>query len=192
MNVSELKKYKDGLYNSLCRDISEFEKNFLLIAAGLLAFSITFIKDIIKLDNADWLPVLFIHWGLIIASIAVMMNSFLWSANFSDQIWNTVDTFLKENHLYKDDQIIDYEQYCSVKERIDQVFHPKKRSLRNQRKVAVWLFIAGVIVLSFFVSGNILREKKTTLSTNVRKVETAKYNDFNISITDSTILIKKK
>ena len=48
MTVAELKKYKDNLYGSLSKELSDFEKNFLLITGGTLAFSITFIKDIVK------------------------------------------------------------------------------------------------------------------------------------------------
>jgi hypothetical protein len=46
MNVGDLKKYKDNCYTALSRDITEFEKNFLFVSAGILAFSTTFIKTL--------------------------------------------------------------------------------------------------------------------------------------------------
>ena len=44
MDVEHLKKYKDNCYSALSRDLTEFEKNFLLVAGGTLAFLLHSLK----------------------------------------------------------------------------------------------------------------------------------------------------
>ncbi|MGV8131391.1 MAG: hypothetical protein ACP5N7_04815 [Candidatus Pacearchaeota archaeon] len=129
MNIEELKKYKDNLYASLSRDIGEFEKNFLFISSGLLAFSITFIKDIIKLDEATWMKLLFLSWSLVIISIAVMMYSFLYSANASNRLWKIVNDFIVRKELYNKDDTYIIEDAKEIKEDIDTEFLPIKKTI---------------------------------------------------------------
>jgi hypothetical protein len=86
MKVGDIQKYKENLYSALSRDLSEFEKNFLLIAAGLLTFSITFIEQIVTLETAEFLFLLFLSWFLIALAIGLMMFTFLQSAYACDKI----------------------------------------------------------------------------------------------------------
>src|ERR1035437_9413383 len=95
MDIAYLRKYKDSLYSALSREFAEFEKNFLLISAGLLAFSITFINDIVDLEIAEWIYALFIAWLLIAVSIGLIMFSFIKSAYASDELLTMVDENLK-------------------------------------------------------------------------------------------------
>ena len=96
MTVADIKKYKDSLYSALSRDLSDFEKNFLLIAGGVLAFSITFIKDIVEVPQSAFLPCLFIGWALFALSVGIMMLTFIKSAYASDELWFKVDAILLE------------------------------------------------------------------------------------------------
>lgn len=190
MTVAELKKYKENLYTSLCRDISEFEKNFLFISGGILAFSITFIKDIIKLDQAIWLPLLFASWAFIISSIAIMMYSFLHSAAASDNLWKVVDEFLIDNSYYRDDILLSDEQAKGIKEKINTLFFPKKISLRYQRWSAVSFFIVGIAVFSIFVASNLLREQKQHNEGSTINKQSKNFKNVDIQVTDSSITIK--
>ncbi|MCW3109079.1 MAG: hypothetical protein JWQ09_3585, partial [Segetibacter sp.] len=137
MNVEHLKKYKDNCYSALSRDLTEFEKNFLLISGGILAFSITFIKDIIKVSEADCLIFLFVAWGLIIVSIGIMMHTFLKAANASDLLWKTADDFIEKHSLYDDVMSLSDTQCKEVKENINAILYPSKSYLRSLRKCAV-------------------------------------------------------
>src|SRR5258707_15227061 len=102
MTVKELKDYKGDRTADLARDLSEFEKNFILISGGLLAFSITFIKDLVKIENADNIGLLFFGWGLIGLSLGAMMYTWLYSSNASHRLWKIADKFISDNKLFDD------------------------------------------------------------------------------------------
>ncbi len=160
MTVSDLKKYKDNLYSSLSRDLSEFEKNFLLISGGILAFSITFIKEIVSIDEASCLILLYISWGLIIVAIGLMMITFLKSSVASDKLWSAVDNFIITNKLYKDEDVLETEQVDTVKKDINSIFYKSKNQLKRIRFISVASFIVGVTFLSVYVSINLTNENK--------------------------------
>src|ERR1700680_891113 len=94
MKVSDLRDYKKNLYGSLSRELSDFEKNFMLIAGAILTFSVTFIKDLVNIETAQYILCLFIAWSLIAISVGLMMFTFVWSSNSSDAIWKITDDFL--------------------------------------------------------------------------------------------------
>jgi hypothetical protein len=160
MTVLELKNYKQSLYTSLSRDLSEFEKNFLLISGGILAFSITFIKEIVEIDKALFLEFLYLSWGLIIISIALMMLTFLKSSNASDKLWLVVDDFLVSNSLFKDETILNDPDAKIIKTSVNTVFHKNKIALKRLRFLAVITFIFGVAFLAFYVSINLSNENE--------------------------------
>src|SRR5688572_2511219 len=106
MTVKELKEYKAGRTGDLNRDLSEFEKNFILVTGALLAFSITFIKDIVKIENAQMLYALFMGWGFNVISIGLMMYAWLYSSNSSHKLWKIADQFMITNKLHEDEDIL--------------------------------------------------------------------------------------
>jgi hypothetical protein len=180
MTVSDLKKYKDNLYTSLSRDLSEFEKNFLLISGGILAFSITFIKEIVKIDEASCLILLYISWGFIILSIGLMMFAFLKSSIASDELWSIVDDFIISNQLYKDDDILNDNQVNIIKHDVNVVFYRNKKKLKIFRFISVASFIVGITFLAIYVSVNLSNENKNK-SKN-------KADIINLCITDSIVV----
>jgi len=163
MNVKDLKDYKDNCYSALSRDLTEFEKNFLLVSGGILTFSITLIKDIIKIANAQYLILLFIGWGLIIISIWIMMHAFLKSANASDTLWNITDDFIDKNLLYKNETDLTDDQCKEIKGKIGPFLNASKMSLKRSRNLAVNVFVAGVFIFASFVCINLLMEKDLNL-----------------------------
>jgi hypothetical protein len=183
MNVEELKKYKENLYTSLCRDLSEFEKNFILVSTGVLAFTITFIKDIVKIDESSYLFLLLMSWILIIASIGLMMFTFLRSAKGSDDLSHTVDKFIVKYTLYDNATVLNGAQLAEIKTSIDKTFSGCKIVLRNSRYGSIWLFILGVSVLAAFVYLNLSGQSQK---------KSANQNQTPIIIKDTTILNSSK
>lgn len=160
MTVGDLVKYKDTCYSALSRDLTEFEKNFLLIATGMLAFTITFIKDIIRIDRASWLELLFCSWFSIILSIALMMWAFLKSANSSNDLSKVVNDYQVKNKLYKQAELISEELWFQIKAAVDRKLDGYKISLKIIRNSAVVFFLLGITSLSIFVAHNINIENK--------------------------------
>jgi hypothetical protein len=193
MKVEELKKHKDGLYTSLSRDLDAFEKNFILIASGLLAFSITFIKDIVKIETADLILFLFGGWLLILAAIGVMMFAFLSSVNGSNELWKTTDEYIIANNLYKADEVLDATKVAAFKTIINPVFYKIKKRLKRMRAWAVGLFIGGVLLFAAFVSINLYNEnsKAKTKTIDKPKHKTEIIIEKAIMTTTDSILIIK-
>ncbi len=160
MKVEELKKYKDSLYSSLSRDLEAFEKNFILITSAILAFSITFIKDIVKINEAVWLPILFIGWFLILIAVGVMMFAFLSSVNGSNELWKLTDNFLIEKKLFDSDTILIAKDALTIKTAVNKKFLKIKTKLKFLRISAIICFLLGFTFFSIFVSTNLYRENK--------------------------------
>lgn len=150
MTVSDLKKYKDSCYSALSRGLTEFEKNFLLISGGILAFSTTFITDIVKVTEVKFLSILFIAWALIIFSIGLMMTAFLRSASASDKLLNTVDSFEIKHELYQEEVKLNKEQWVEIRTTVSSILKENKTKLKLFRNWAVRLFLIGIVLLSVF------------------------------------------
>ncbi|MFL5788548.1 MAG: hypothetical protein ACJ748_10890 [Flavisolibacter sp.] len=195
--VKSLKDYKSNLYNAFTRDISDFEKNFLLITSGLLAFSITFLKDIIKINEAQYLNLLFIGWALLVLSIGLMMWTFISSAYGSDEIVKTVDNFLKSVNKFGDEETLTREERSKAKEQIDKVLLAKKKSLKSLRFSAIFTLVGGLVVFGIFLYYNMTRSHNDSILSGIKVLTPLKtdrklqLDSHTIIINDSTITIVK-
>ncbi|MDB5276360.1 MAG: hypothetical protein JWR61_1315 [Ferruginibacter sp.] len=183
MDVKSLNEYKQNCYTALSRDLTEFEKNFLLIAGAILAFSITFIKDIIKIAEADYLYLLFLGWLFIIVSIGIMMHTFLRSANASNDLLKLVDDFIENNGFYISETKLSSEHSKKIKTDVNAILYPCKSKLRAHRKFAVNTFLTGLVSFSLFVSLNLIDENGKDRNTKDKK-------SVHTIFTNDTIIIK--
>ena len=190
MLVSDLKNYKDSLYAAFSRDISEFEKNFLLISGGILAFSITFIKEIIKIEQATSLLLLFLGWAFIIVAIGLMMFTFLRSAVYCDNLWKVTDDFLTTNQLYDETTALTVLQIDFITKQINTLFYESKLFLRRLRYGAVSFFLLGLILFSSFVGTNLVKEKRSKQKPNSSKIISIKIDSLEFISTDSSLNFK--
>jgi hypothetical protein len=189
MNVGDLKKYKDNLYTALSRDLSTFEKNFLLIASGVLAFSLVFIKDIVKIDDSINIWLLLVSWILLSFSVGLMMITFLSSASASDKLWKCVDDFLLNNSKFEDSEVLTNEQTREIKEKTNFIFLDSKRILRLMRYTSASLFVLGCLCFSLFVGINISKEKFNKKFNETQKNMKIKTNNAEIIIDSLRIKI---
>ncbi len=195
MTVGELKTYKDALYTALSRDLSEFEKNFLFIAAGILTFSVTFIKDIVNVQHADFLSCLYIGWFLFAASTGLLMFSFLRSANGSDDLWNAVDQFVLQSNKFNNDEKLTDAEARDIRTQINTILKSCKKTLSNIRFSAIFCFLLGLCFFGFFTGYNILQENQAAKQEKAAALIRQKSSlgkSFQIDETDSSLLIKIK
>src|SRR5882724_1172014 len=190
MTVADVRKYKDNLYAALSRDLSDFEKNFLLIAAGVLTFSITFIKDIVKVEQAGFLPFLFLGWFLFALSVALMMFTFIKSAYASDEIWFQIDTFLLSKNKVEDSDTLEAADILRIKTESNTTLTTRKSELRKMRYGAIGCFLAGFISFGFFVAVNLTHENHAAGEKPAGASQSFPLNDLSIRVTDSTILFQ--
>lgn len=189
MKVEDLKIYKDSLYSSLSRDLDAFEKNFILISSGMLAFSITFIKDIVKINESIYLPLLFLGWLLILLAVGLMMFTFLSSVNGSNSLWKIVDDYIVQNKLYDKTRDLTPSQDEFIKEATNEELYRIKNRLKTLRKAAIWCFLFGVLFFGSFVSINIYRENESKNKTT--RNEFAIKMEQKVIITNDSIVITK-
>ncbi len=184
MTVEHLKKYQESLYSALSRDLSEFEKNFLFISTGVLAFTITFIKDIVKIEDAKYLSLLLISLISIVSSITLMMLTYLKSSSTCDELWDIVDNFLSVNRYHDDAVLLQEVHIDDIKSKVGTTINKCKKSLKNLRKGAIVSFLVGIGFLSFFVWINLNYQ-------NTHKPEINK-SSTTIMTSDSLIIKFKK
>ena len=182
----------------MSRDLSDFEKNFLLIAAGVLTFSITFIKDIVEVPESAFLPCLFIGWALFALSVGIMMLTFIKSAYASDELWFKVDEILLEIDKIEDTDTLEKQDVQRIKLETNKILIHRKSQLRIMRYNAIAAFLVGMVVFGFFVGYNLTTEKESKPAGHSDQVTIDKrsgsvmLNDWKLSINDSTVVLKKK
>ena len=193
MTVAEIKEYKGSLTADLARDLSSFETNFILLAGGLLAFSITFIKDIVKIQEAGLICLLFLGWGLLAVALGMMMYTWLYSSNASHEIWKRADDFMTTQKLFKDDIELTDIQAEDLKKQINDYFLPAKRRLKRLRNFAVTIFLIGLAAVAIFVGSNLLKENHSPqpISGETRYLLFGK-DSLRINSSDTIMILKRK
>lgn len=185
MKVEDLKKFKDNTYSNLSRDLEAFEKNFILISSGMLAFSITFIKDIVKIDDAEMLFFLYSGWAGMLIADGLMMYAFLLSVKGSNRLWKIVDDFINENELIQSEHELTLEQWKSIKEKTNTELYKVKKCLEKLRFTAILFFILGVLLFGIFVSLNLTNENAKNNESEQKKEVKIQVNETNTSCRDS-------
>jgi hypothetical protein len=197
MKVSSAKKYKDSLYAALSRDLADFEKNFLLIAAGVLTFSITFIKDIVNVTEAEGLFFLFLGWFGFTLSVGLLMFTFLRSAYASDEISLKVEAKLQEFGKMEDDEDLDDSQTSDIKTAARAILLKSKGQLKGLRYGAIAAFLIGFLAFGGFVAFNLSQEAAKARSPAPGAIELSKdgksaiVGGWKVSWKDSTMTIDK-
>jgi hypothetical protein len=196
MKVSDIKKYKESLYAALSRDLADFEKNFLLIAAGVLTFSITFIKDIVNISEARCLALLFFAWGGFALAVGLMMFTLIQSAYASDEISFAIEDYIQKKDKWEADDDLDAGQTREIRILAEKIFRKRKCWLKVLRYAAIAVFLIGFACFGYFVADNLSREasSKKAASTTLqvdKAARTVTVDGWKLSWKDSTLAIEK-
>lgn len=99
----DVKDFLESLNKDYRYNIESFDKQAIYIASGALAISLTFVKNIVPIDNSVLLWLFFISISFFALSILLSFLSFL----ISSQIINNNIEFLKnpKNREFKNDKI---------------------------------------------------------------------------------------
>ncbi len=192
MTVGDYRAYKDSIYKSFSKDLSHYEKNFTLLATGILAFSVTFIKEIIKISEAVYLPALFVGWALIVIAIGLMMVSFLMAVNEGNILWKEVDDYLLKNKFFDNNKVMSDAEYLEIKLPTNEILYRVKRRLKIIRYLAIVTFLSGIITFSSFVGINLVHENgkdKSTKILNNKSSITIKTGNTESKTNDSVIVL---
>lgn len=105
-----------------------------------MAFSITFIKDIVEIKKATCLIFLFLGCRLTIISIGLMMYTYLKSSSSCDKLWTIVDKYIMKNNLYDYEGDLTLAQVKGIKEQVNSCYNPDKKVLKQYGFRAVYSF----------------------------------------------------
>jgi hypothetical protein len=91
-------EYRKKAWEDSVSGSENFDKYLLAFSSGALGLSLTFIKDIVPLKDAIWIPSLIVSWGAFIACILVTLASFRISIRALEKMSPALDDFyLKGN-----------------------------------------------------------------------------------------------
>ena len=138
---------RDGLLARQLSNAETYDRSILSLSSGFLAISIAFISNVVDLDDARWMLVLYGAWCGFSGAIVVVIGSVLYGQRgIKIQLKAARDYYLNEK-----------------KEALDQADGVAQTIDRWNRLSGV-LFIASVLALTTFVVGNVgdTMSKETT------------------------------
>ena len=75
----EFKKEIDDTFTTINRDQGEYDRQLLTLSSGFLAVSLAFIKDVVPLKDAEFLPILYTAFILLGCCIMLVLFSYQFS-----------------------------------------------------------------------------------------------------------------
>lgn len=129
---------RDELFKQKLSKSENFDKAILTVSTAALGFSLAFIKDIVHIETAKYMAVLFISWLLLALTIIFTLASFLIGQNEIKEELKRV----KRYYLDKDQSAFDESM-------------SKRHWAEACNYFAVTLFAAGVILTSIFALLNL-------------------------------------
>lgn len=148
-------KYQDGAHDS----VREFDKAILTLSSGLLGLSLAFIKDVVPLDRAIDLLLLFSSWTL-----------------FGSSILFTLVSFISSQKAFQRSQVIAYEYLIEQKYEVREKKHVSMLVTRYLTYLAGLCFMAGLSLTLTFVIINV-KNARVTIGLNGLNSEQSNMSD---------------
>lgn len=136
-------EHKKQTWQDIQSSTDSYDQSLLALSTGGLGLSIAFIKDLVPLPFAVWLPLLYVSWVLFILTILFTVASFLLSV----QAQKRQLEFLWKFYLERDNAFRDKETVFS-------------KALRWCTFLAGTFFLAAVVCTAVFAMKNIARSSK--------------------------------
>lgn len=139
----------DGLYKTIYDQQAEYDKQLLTLSSGLLGVSLVFIKDVVPLDHASYIALLYGSWVSFFLCVLLVLLSFqvsIYGQSRTIDFWESlkVGTNLGTRHI---------------------------RTIKKGLEILNWtcgaLFFVGVLCLTGFVILNVAENRKeNSMKTN--------------------------
>ncbi len=84
-DLAECMKERDSAFEASNKEQAEYDKQLLTLSAGTLALSLSFIKDVVPLEDAIFLWALYFVWVLLFSCI---FRSLVFPIQHPRTIWN--------------------------------------------------------------------------------------------------------
>jgi hypothetical protein len=153
-DLAEYSKERDSAFEALNKEQAEYDKQLLALSAGILALSLSFIKDVVPLKDAMFLWVLDLAWLLLVSCICLVLWSFQFSIHGQLGVVRYWD--LKSNARTAEAQ-----ERLEIDQHIDQLWAQLDRHSKLGKRMNIvsgLLFAVGVLFLVGFVVLNVERQ----------------------------------
>lgn len=191
MESVDIEQLRDK-YLKLSKDeLTEFDKNFFFVTAGIFAFSVTFIKDIVNIEFARCVIFLFLSW----ICTGVAIGCIIFSFYFSSLVYQKIAEALSPSDL-KDSNIKDASSNSKDiskkdKDSIDKIILTNTKISKDLRLLSIITFLGGLLFLfvflliNFYFSNNPKDKESNSLPSKESTLVPSKNNPVNFSRQDT-------
>ena len=147
-----LTEYNRGVVENFKQNIRTLDNQILVLSAGALGLSLTFISDLVNLREALWFPFLILSWVLLGAAILAVLLGLRYATRIKT---------LRES-LDAGQQMAGLGEYSEKGP--DPKAGTAKSNVKSERidlynRLSLWLFVCGLVVMVTFISINMLSER---------------------------------
>ncbi len=136
-------EHRRKVWEDLKSGSENFDKYMVTLSSGALGISLTFIKDIVPLKQAVFVPALIVSWVSFVACILTTLISFRLSIRSLEKMMPYLDAYYLKGET--------------------EAFNQHLKSLSTRAvdwcaNIGIGLFISGLILTMLFVSKNVFKE----------------------------------
>ena len=149
-------EYRKKVWEDSVSGSENFDKYLITFSTGALALSLSFIKDIVPLKDAIWIPLLIVSWVAFILAALVTLISFRFSLSALERMVPVLhDYYLNGKPEAYDKHMDDL----------------RTRAIDWCAWGGLILFVLGLICTMIFVSGNIVRANEMAKKGNPIRID---------------------
>ncbi len=134
---------RDDLLKRQLSNSENADRAILTVSAAALGFSLAFIKDVVKLSEAEWLSLLYVSWlSFALATVCTLLSFFSSQRAIVKQL-----TLAERYYLLQDEQALNV--------------RPKAAVITEWLNGGgAFLFVLGLVATCLFVSVNLVKDSK--------------------------------
>jgi hypothetical protein len=134
-------EYRRKIWEDKASGTENFDKYLISFSTGALALSLSFIKDIVPLKDAVWIPLLIASWVAFVLAALVTLISFRLSHSALERMFYVINDYYLNGRSDAFDKHMD---------------DPRTKAMELCAWGGLILFVVGLACTMIFASGNVL------------------------------------
>lgn len=140
-------EYRRKIWEDKASGTENFDKYLISFSTGALALSLSFIKDIVPLKDAIWVPLLIVSWVALLLAVLVTLVSFRLSHSALERMFYVI------NDYYLNGKADAYDKHMD---------DPRTKAMEWCAWGGLVLFVFGLACTMIFVGVNVVRANGAT------------------------------
>jgi len=149
--VDDYKRWVEKYDEIHVQNLKTLDERILLVGAGTLGLSLTFISDLVELDSAQWMQLLILSWIALASAIIVNLWGFRYVTTRKYYL-DRIDTLRQMTGVHP------YEETGADFEGAKTRDQARSENVEKFNKVSFLLLMLGLASMVFFVSINALNQ----------------------------------